>query len=128
MSLTVELYPCLPLGKVDRITIQQGCWIGRCSADADIEPARAEVDRCLKAGPYGGKAGLDGDELTLAADTENAFDAGAIHPGGRAGVPGPTAASDMRCDGIDVRSHDVGLHFVAAGRLGRERVIDRVEQ
>ena len=60
--------------------------------------------------------------------SQDALDAGALHPSGRAGVPGPAAASDMRRRRIDIGGDDVGLDLVAVDIGPRAGVVDRIEQ
>src|SRR6185312_15704344 len=82
----------------------------------------------LKAGPALRDARVDAQPVAAQAEAENRLQRGAIKPGGRAGVPGPAAAADVRRHRIDVRADHVRFHLVARDRLGAVAVMDRVEQ
>ena len=60
-------------------------------------------------------------------ETEDALEAGAIHPAGRSGVPAPPAASGVRRPGVDVAGHHVRLRLVASDVRRRAAVVDRVQ-
>ena len=59
---------------------------------------------------------------------EDGFEAGAEHPAGGPGVPGPSAPAHVRLHRVDVGRHDVGLDPVALGLQGSDRVVDRVDE
>src|SRR5262245_51978239 len=50
-----------------------------------------------------------------------------VEPGGRAGVPGPTAAAHVRGSAVYVAGDDVGLDLVTLDSFGVGGVADRVE-
>src|SRR5436190_6608644 len=66
--------------------------------------------------------------LPLHAKSENPLEAGPVHPAGRAGVPRPAAAPDVRRYRIDVCGDDVGLHLVAVYVCARGGAVDRIEE
>src|SRR6185369_16243107 len=69
--------------------------VGVRYANLDAAHRLREFYRRLEARPPGGDAGIHDQEIALAANAENAFQSGAIHPAGRSGVPRPPAPSDM---------------------------------
>ena len=85
---------------------------------ANIVIGRSHFHRGFKSRPCGWNAGIDDKKRTLAADAQNALDTGTIHPPGCARVPGPSPAPDMRRDGIDIGSDDVGV-LTANSNSGR---------
>ncbi len=62
-----------------------------------------------------------------ARESEDPLQPDAIHPAGRAGVPGPAAAPAMRWVVVDVPRDGVGLGLVLLDLRGGARVVDRVE-
>ena len=72
-------------------------------------------------------AGIEEQRRSLQTEPEDPFEAGPVHPSGRAGVPGPSAASDMGRRRIEVGADDVGLDLVAVNRVGRARMVDGVQ-
>src|SRR5690606_9071949 len=60
-------------------------------------------------------------------DAEDGFQADAQHPSGRAGVPGPSPASDVRRRAVDVGGYHVRLDAVALHARLRAAVRDRAE-
>src|SRR5665647_164841 len=82
----------------------------------------------FKFSPCTGNARVEPQGVALHGETQNRFETGPIHPSGRTRVPCPTAASDVRCNGVDIRANHVRLDLVAL-RLGPSaRVIDRIEE
>src|SRR5712691_6023735 len=67
-------------------------------------------------------------ELSLQAKTEDRFDADPVQAPGRAGVPGPSAAPDVRSDRIDIGGDGVGLDLVALHVCSRARAVDRIHE
>src|SRR5208283_82618 len=65
-----------------------------------------------EASPCSWYAWLDEQGCSLQTESENPFEAGPVHPSGRAGVPSPSAASDMGGRGIEIGAGDVGLDLV----------------
>ncbi len=61
-------------------------------------------------------------------EAQDPLEARAVHPAGRAGVPGPSPASHVRALGVDVGGGDVGLDLVAVESRARGRVVDRVQE
>ena len=71
--------------------------------------------------------GFDEEQFAAFAHSQDAFESGAIHPSGRAGVPGPAAAPDMGRFRVDVGGQDVRLDFVRVHARAAGRPIHRVE-
>ena len=63
--------------------------------DADVELRRTAAERDLEARPGLGMQGSRWSAAPRQAQAQDLFDSGAMHPSGRAGVPGPAAAPDM---------------------------------
>ena len=61
-------------------------------------------------------------------NAEKRFGKEPVHPAGRARVPGPTSATDVRRDRVDVGRDDVRLHFVDRDLGGGRAVMNRIEQ
>src|ERR1700722_4742651 len=84
---------------IDRSTIQRG--LGNAAAasfgigDQNLEASGADSPRDRVVGPRRWNAGIDLEDGSTAAQSKNALQAGAIHPSGRAGVPGPAGASGV---------------------------------
>src|SRR5882724_4283311 len=98
MSSAVQTDPDLLAVTVDLCAVERGPrHTVRRVYDIDVIPARSDLDRRLETRPSRREARINDDEVSLAADAENAFDARTVHPGRRSGVPGPAPAPDMRC-------------------------------
>ena len=72
----------------------------------------------------GQSAGMDGaipSRVPARREPEDRFHADPIHPAGRARVPGPAAAADVRRRRVDVGGHDVGFGAVALRRRRASR-------
>src|SRR6266540_784566 len=82
----------------------------------------------LESGPLPGYAGRKEQELSLQAKTEDRFDADPVQAPGRAGVPGPSAAPDVRSDRIDIGGDGVGLDLVALHVGSCARAADRIHE
>ena len=65
--------------------------------------------------------------LAAQAKPEDGFHSRAIHPAGRSGVPGPTAAARVRPLRVDVAGHHVRLDLVPVEARARARVVDRIQ-
>ena len=63
--------------------------------DHDFVARRGVLKNDFEARPVLGNAGGEEQERSLKTKAKNRFDAGSIHPPGRAGVPRPSAASGM---------------------------------
>src|SRR5271168_5389144 len=63
--------------------------------DHDFISRRLTANRHLERSPAFGNAGVEMQESAADAQPQNALDAGALHPTGRARVPRPAATSDM---------------------------------
>src|SRR2546426_1944592 len=98
-------------------------WVGH----GDLVAAVEEPPGNPVLGPRGWNARVDDERLATPPKTENAFDAGAIHPAGRPGVPTPSAASGVWRPSVDVASHHVGFRFVASHVRRRAAMVDRVQ-
>ncbi len=62
-----------------------------------------------------------------ALEPEDPFQSDPVHPAGRAGVPGPAAASPVRRVVVDVPRDRIGLGHVPLDLARRPRVVDGVE-
>src|SRR4029453_5149971 len=83
--------------------------------DADPVDAAAVSIGDLEAFPRSGDAGIDAQGGALLAEPENPFQACAVEPARRPGVPGPSPAADVGRLRIDVRGYGVRLPLVAVG-------------
>lgn len=95
--------------------------------DGDRVFGRVVAEGDLVDGPGFRNGGVDHEPGAVEADAQDGFDAGAVHPPGGAGVPGPAAPSGVGGLGVDVARDDVGLHFVALDSRPRLGVIDRID-
>ena len=77
--------------------------------------------------PVGRDAWGDVQLVAFATQAEQRFDDQAIHPAGRAGVPGPAAATDVRRDRIHVRGDDVRLDLVHTHLLRCACMVERID-
>ena len=68
-----------------------------------------------------------GEGVPLRAQAEDRLEPEPVHPGCRAGVPRPAAATHVRCPGVDVGREDERLRLVATDVGGRAGVVDGVE-
>src|ERR1700730_888117 len=59
------------------------------------------------AGPGIRNARINRQPVALEAKAENRFQADAIEPAGRAGIPGPSSAPGVGWLAVDVRCHDI---------------------
>ena len=84
-------------------------------ADAIHAAAVAIVHRIRR--PVGGNAWGDVQLVAFPMQAEQRFDDQAIHPAGRAGVPGPAATADVRRHRVHIRSDDVGKVAEAQSHL-----------
>ena len=66
--------------------------------------------------------------ITFQVHAEQGFNQQPIHPAGGTGIPGPTAASDVRRDGIDIGGDDVRFDFISGNLGGRRAVMNGIEQ
>src|ERR1700733_3160710 len=89
---------------------------------------RAIPEHDLEARPVFGDARCEDQKRTLAAQAENRFDSGLIHPPGRACIPCPSAASGMRRIRIDIGGGDVWLDLLAMHGCPRGRAVDGIDQ
>src|SRR5437660_6537802 len=64
--------------------------------DRNFVARRGVLKHDFEARPVLGNAGSEEQECSLKTKAKNRFNAGSIYPPGRAGVPRPSAASDMR--------------------------------
>ena len=62
------------------------------------------------------------------SQSQNAFDAGALHPSRGARIPSPAATPDVRRDSIDIRGNNIRFNFVTVDICPGSRVIDRIEE
>ena len=70
--------------------------------DRDLVARRAVAEDDLEAPPGPRHAGIEDQRRAAQAEAEDPLEARPIHPSGRAGVPGPAAAPDVRRLGVDV--------------------------
>ena len=112
--------------------IQRGAGDAAAHAAGIVHPDKV-ARRSMQVGgfetsPAVRNAGLDRQLLAPQMDPQNAFHRGAVHPTGRAGVPGPSAAAVVRSRGIHVGAHHVGFNLVALDGVFVQSVIDGVHQ
>ena len=79
----------------------------------DLVARGAVAEDDLEAGPCPRNAGIEKQATCPAPETPESIRGRAVHPSGRAGVPGPSAAPDMRRHGIEIGADDIGLDLVA---------------
>ena len=84
--------------------------------DVDVVHGFAVAVVDLERLPVRRQAGLEMQLVHFQAQAQQGFDDEAVHPAGRAGVPGPAAAAGVGRQGIDVGGDDIGLHFVGLDR------------
>src|SRR5690242_2002662 len=70
--------------------------------DVDRVTGRAEAPRDPVRGPRGRYAGIDLQGRAVAAEAQDALEAGAVHPARRAGVPRPAGAPGVGRVRMDV--------------------------
>src|SRR5664279_3374073 len=80
--------------------------------DDDLVLGRVITEVDLVARPGAGNAGIEQEGRSPQSESEDPLDAGLVHPSRRSGVPGPTAAADVRRFRVDVSRHDVRLDLV----------------
>jgi len=80
--------------------------------DADFVSGRAVAEDDLEAGSMPGNARVEPQVRALNPKSQWELQRHAIHPAGRTGVPGPSAAPHMRRLGINVRASGIGLDLV----------------
>src|SRR5688572_2226471 len=73
--------------------------------------------RDLETFPVAGQHRLHQKPIALLLDAEDAFHRRAVHPAGRARVPGPAATPALVRRRLDVGSHDIGLGAILFRRL-----------
>jgi hypothetical protein len=61
--------------------------------------------------------GVKPQNTAFDAKSKDALDACALHPAGRARVPGPTTTPDMAGCGVDLGGDDIGLHLCMSMRV-----------
>ena len=81
--------------------------------DRDFVTRGGVLKHDFEARPVLGNAGGEEQECSPKTKAKNRFDAGSIHPPDRAGVPRPSATSDMRRFCIDIGGDDIRLDLVA---------------
>ena len=94
----------------------------------DVVAGIADLEPGFVARPLGRNAGIDHQDGAFAANAQDPFDPGAVHPAGRARVPGPAAPAHVGRDRIHVGGDDVGLDLVALGRRRCQGMVDGVQQ
>ena len=77
--------------------------------------------------PCPGNARCDGEATAPAPESEDRLETEAVHPGRRAGVPGPAASADVRRVRVDIGRHHVGFHLVALDIGRRAGAVDRIQ-
>src|SRR5690606_25730563 len=107
MAASVQCQTDAPLVTVERRVVElrlpdAAIGSGRV-LDADGVAGFAQGDARFEGRPFAADAGIEEQPVAFAPYAENAFDAGAVHPAGRACVPGPAAAAVMWRDPVDVR-------------------------
>src|SRR5439155_22468200 len=81
--------------------------------DRDLVGRRSALKVYLVASPAARDAWIDDEGRPPKAESQDRFDAGLVHPAGRAGVPGPPATTHVRRLGVDVRRHHIRFDLVA---------------
>src|SRR6185503_7780097 len=81
---TVQLYPGDSAADSTRVL------------DRDLVSRRAVAENVLEFPPSSRNAGFEDERSGTPAKSENPLQARTIHPSGRAGVPGPSTAPDVR--------------------------------
>ena len=95
--------------------------------DPDLVGGVLVAERDVEARPRRRDAGCDRQLVAAHPEPEHRFEAGAIQPARRTGVPGPATAPDVRRHRIDIGAGDIGLDLVAVALGARAGVADRVE-
>src|SRR5580700_10790417 len=80
--------------------------------DQNFVPRRVMLEHNLEARPLFRDARSQEQARSLYAKSKDPLEAGSVHPAGRAGIPRPTAAPDVRSDGIYVGGDHVGFHLI----------------
>src|SRR6185503_5416073 len=112
--------------KPDRVVARRAAF-GSVVAHVDmIRRAAIAVDQ-LESRPIRRQAGRDAQRGPFTPYPQQRFDDQPVHPAGRAGIPGPAAATRVRRDGVDVRGDRVGLHFVDGYGARGAGVVDRID-
>jgi hypothetical protein len=84
------------------------CYPSHAAADAvrvrdlDLIRRAAEPVSNAEPRPRGGDTGVEAEDVALAADAEDVFEADAVEPAGGAGVPGPPRAAGVGRVRVDV--------------------------
>ncbi len=76
--------------------------------------------------PISGDAGVDLQHIANPGDAQDGFEAQAVHPACRAGVPRPASASGMRGEAVDIGGDDIRFHLVAARFFRRIGMVDGI--
>ena len=95
--------------------------------DGDLVARTAVAEGEREAAPRRRDAGVESERLSCEAQSENAFQPGAIEPACRAGVPAPAAPPGMLGMGVDVAREHIGLGLVALDVGAAAAVVDRIE-
>lgn len=93
----------LPDAAIDTLRVFDMDTVGGCGEVVDETESR----------PISGDAGVDLQYIAKAGDTQDGFEAQAVHPAGCAGVPGPASTAGIRREAADVGGDDIRLHLVA---------------
>src|SRR5690606_16526769 len=99
--------------------------------DLDLVTAGAVPVVRREARPSVGDNGVDSEPAGLPPQAVALVDAQPVEPAGRAGVPGPAAAADVRRPAVDVGCHHVWFDAVVRGGgplLGALRWVEHPEQ
>ena len=95
--------------------------------DLDVVPRRADAPVDREPGPRRRNARLHRERTAVPLEAEDAFDAGAIHPARRPGVPGPATTARVFGVRVDVAVHHVWLGDVALDARGIAGVVDGID-
>src|SRR5258706_1199142 len=93
--------------------------------DRELVARRVGAEGDLVARPRAGDAGVQVQRRAAETEAQDPFHARAVHPDGRAGVPGPPTAPDVPDLRVDAGRGDVRLDLVAVEARPGARVIDR---
>src|SRR5665213_2685102 len=128
-GVVLQRYPGVMCGQRQAIelhsqdTAADAAWV----LDPYVVAGGVIVKHYPKARPRFWYAWVEEQGRSLQVESENPLEASAVHPSGRAGVPGPSATSDIGGRGIEVTASDVGLDLVAVNCVGRARMIYGVQ-
>src|SRR4030095_1388457 len=81
----------------------------------------------LEVSPCARDAGIDEQPRAFQAKSENPLNSALVHPAGRAGIPGPSTATDVRRFGINIGCDHVRFYLITVYPRPGACMIDRVQ-